>query len=341
MAKVKSKNLKPPASLKDIAQELGVSYSLVSKVLSGRMSTTGVRNDLREAIILKAKDLNYRPNPLATALKRGRKGAVGALIHPLGEQGTELTSDFIKGLSLGLDAHGLRLWLRFFETDEEFSRQFDQRLRNELDGLIVAGIPHPSTYSQLLALHDDGLPIVTAIEGQEIPGIPNVTKDNVEVGRLATRHLFSSGRRHLAHFKTGPERYEGFCSAHADAGIPLDSRLVVDCQYSFSYQSGLTATASLLDSGVDFDGIVAQSDHQAIAAVHELMRRGKRVPQDVAVTGVDDSPIGQTCVVPITSVSAEMETIGRKTADLLMLRLEGKPAESLSLTPRLAPRASS
>lgn len=329
------------ASLKDVAAELGVSYSLVSKVLNGRLGNTGVRPEVKEAIFKKAEEMNYRPNPLATALKRGRKGAVGVLVHPIGERGSELAHDILSGMSAELDNHGLRMWLRFFETDAEFTRQFDQRMRNEVDGLVVVGFPHPSIYDLLLELNRGGLPLVTAFEVKPIAGVPNVAENTERQCYLTTRHLLARGSRRIAHFRGDmPERYQGFLAAHKDAGVPIDPKLVFDC-HDYRIESGARAVATLLGAGAVFDGIVAQSDHQAVGAVHELIRRGKRVPHDVRVTGVDDSSLCEACMVQLTSVTSEMQRVGRTTANLLFQRLEGIPCESVSVEPRLVIRASS
>jgi LacI family transcriptional regulator len=328
-------------SLKDVAAELGVSYSLVSKVLSGRLGNTGVRPEVKEAIFKKAEQMNYRPHPLATALKMGRKGAVGVLVHPIGERGSELAHDILSGLSRGLDEHGLRLWLRFFETDAEFTSRFDQRMRSEVDGLIVVGPPHPSIYDLLIELNKGGLPIITAFEETPIAGVPNVTENTARQCHLATRHLLARGASRLVHLKGSMSaRYEGFLTAHREAGVPVDPRLVIDCG-DYRIESGTRAVARLLDAGIPFDGVVAQSDHQALGAVHELLRRGKRVPEDVRVTGVDDSALCLACQVPLTSATSEMERVGQATANLLFQLLEGGEAESLVIEPRLVIRASS
>lgn len=328
-------------SLKDVAAELGVSYSLVSKVLSGRLGNTGVRPEVKEAIFKKAEEMNYRPHPLATALKQGRKGAVGVLVHPIGERGSELAHDVLAGLSAELDDHGLRMWLRFFETDADFTRQFDQRMRSEVDGLVVVGLPHPSIYDLLLELNHGGLPIVTAFEEKPIDGVPNVTENTERQCYLTTRHLLARGSRRIVHLKgTMPARYQGFLAAHKDAGVPVDSNLIFDC-HDYRIESGARAVAQLLDAGMMFDGIVAQSDHQALGAVHELIRRGKRVPEDVRVTGVDDSALCTACMVTLTSATSEMERVGRATARLLFQRLEGQAGESVAIEPRLVIRASS
>jgi LacI family transcriptional regulator len=328
-------------SLKDVAAELGVSYSLVSKVLSGRLGNTGVRPEVKDAIFKKAEEMNYRPHPLATALKMGRKGAVGVLVHPIGERGSELANDVLHGLSAGLDEHGLRLWLRFFATDAEFTHQFNQRMRNEVDGLIVVGLPHPSIYDLLLELSKRGLPIITAFEENPIAGVPNVTENTALQGQLATRHLLARGSRRLVNLKgTMSARFDGFLAAHAEAGVLVDPRLLVDCG-DYRIESGARAMARLLDAGIPFDGVVAQSDHQALGAVHELLKRGKRVPEDVRVTGVDDSALCQACQVPLTSATSEMERVGLVAANQLARLLDNGEAESVSIEPRLVIRASS
>ncbi|HEY9248545.1 MAG TPA: LacI family DNA-binding transcriptional regulator [Rariglobus sp.] len=340
MSKSSPDHSKPAPSLRDVAQELNVSFSLVSKVLSGRLGSTRVSQEVKEAILQKAQEMDYRPNPLAAALKQGRKGAVGVLIHPIGERGSEHPSDYLRGLSSGLDENGLRMWLRFFESDAEFAHHFNLRTRNEVDGLIVAGYPHASIYDMLLNLQSGGLPIVTSFERNPIQGVPNVAENMARQCYLTTRHLLARGARRIVHFKNTLPRYEGFLAAHADAGVEVDPRLVIKCN-NFKVSSGTQTVAALLDQGLDFDGVVAQSDHQAAGAVNELMRRGKRVPEDVRVTGVDNSPLCEACSVPLTSITSEMETIGRTAARLLIKRLNGESPDSIIIEPQLVIRASS
>jgi LacI family transcriptional regulator len=331
---------KPAVSLRDVANELDVSFSLVSKVLSGRLGSTRVSEEVKQAIIKKAEEMQYRPNPLAAALKQRRKGAIGVLMHPIGERGSEHAHDFLRGLSSGLDEHGLRMWLRFFESDAEFVHHFNLRTRNEVDGLIVAGLSHPSIYEMLRTLQSDGLPLVTSFERNPIDGVPNVAENMTRQCYLTTRHLLASGARRIAHLNNSLPRYEGYLAAHAEAGVTPDPGLVVKCN-GFKVSAGEHAVAALLDQGLEFDGLVAQSDHEAAGAINELIRRGKRVPEDVRVTGVDNSPLCEASIVPITSVTSEMEAIGRTAARLLVQRLNGETPESVIIEPQLILRASS
>ena len=330
-----------PPSLKDIAHELGISYSLVSKVLNGKMGTTGVRPELKESILSTARRLNYSPHPLATALKDGRKGAVGVMLHPVGEPGSGLITSFLRGVSAGLDERGLRMWLRFFEFDDELLQHIDQRLRRDVDGLIVAGVPHPATYAMLNELHLSGLPIVSMLERDSIPGVTNVSPDRPMQGELAARHLLARGCLRIAHiFVPGMQlRYDGSLAAHAQRSVPPAPRLVYSAD-GYTIASGESAVRHWLERGLEFDGVMAQSDPQAAGVINELLRHGISVPGKVRVIGVDNSPLCDACTVPITSITAEMAQVGRLAADLLTRKLDGEIVESVKLPPRLIIRAS-
>ncbi len=330
------------ASLKQIAAELGVSHVLVSRVLSGRMGTTGASAKTREAILKKAAELDYRPNRLAVALKKGRSGVIGVFLHQMGIPGSEVTPVFLSSLAKALDRSAYRLWLRFFETDEEFLAAFDEKLRNEADGLIVGGTEHPGLFDKLRKIDRDVLPVVTVY--CELPGrLTNVAVDYEAQCYLATKHLLEMGCRHLAHFRVFDSRYNGFVRAHREAGLPVQRRLVMNREpgeFPFFVKDGERFTKRLLAAGVPFDGIVAESDEQAVGAVRTLLLSGVRVPEDVKVTGVDNSPLSENAAVPLTSATTEMDVCGRVAVELLQRKIEKKPAESAVIAPRLVVRAS-
>lgn len=336
-------------SLKDIAQELGVSYSLVSKVMGGRMGNTRARPEVIAAIQAKASEMQYQPHPLASALKRGRKGAVGVFIHPVGEEGTEIAASLLRGISAGLDEHRMRLWLRFYGNDGEAVKHLNNRAQIEMDGLIVVGVVHKGTLEAVAELHEAGMPVVTVLESNEVPRVlPNVISDVEKQGFLATEHLLQAGCRRLAHIVKTPYpdpeasgRYRGFLAAHRAAGVVPDAALMFRAP-DFKLCSGEAAVRKWLGEGLSFDGIVAQSDHQAIGAVHELLRRGLRVPEQVKVTGIDDSPLCLASPVSLTSVTGEWVEVGRRAAEMIAGEIDTKvQATSLVIPPRLVVRNSS
>lgn len=332
------------ASLKRIAAELDVSYTLVSKVLSGRLGTTGVSPTTREAIIKKAKELDYVPNRLAVALKAGRKGAVGIFFHHLGSPGSDVSDRLLRGLAEGLDQSGFRMWLRFFTTDEGFVAACDARLKSEVDGLIVAGVYHSGLKEKLRELERQNVPVITLFNDDptrgQASGTTSVQVDYVSHGYIATKHLLQQGCTRLVCFATVESRTEGFLKAHREAGLKVDPRLVMEAP-GFSLVDGKETLERLLHSKVPFDGIVCQSDAQANGVINELVLRGVKIPEEVKITGVDNSPLAEDCIVPITSMTSEMRGAGLKAVELLLKRIEGEKVKSVLIEPSLYIRNSS
>lgn len=329
------------ASLKKIAEELGISYSLVSKVLSQRMGTTGASKKTREAILKKAAELDYRPNPLAVALKNGKKNAVGLFLHRAGVPGSEVVQKFLVNAAGIFSTSGHRLWLQFFERDEEFLKACDSRLKQDIDGLIVAGVMHPGLIKNLLKIEAGGLPVVTAFGKTKTHILQSsVSVDNEMQGFLPTIHLLEQGCRKLAHFQTDDNRFAGFVRAHEEMGIAMDKNLLVPTE-GFNLEDGVQSAETLIQSGRSFDGIVAASDAQACGAFRVLLSHGLRVPDDVRLTGVDNSPMAEACAVPLTSATPEMQKCGSIAAEMLLKCIARQPVEPVTLIPRLVVRASS
>lgn len=333
---------KRKASLRDIAKELNVSISLVSKVVSGRFGTTSVRKETQEMILAKAKELNYAPNLLATALQKGHTGSIGLIMHPVGVPGSELTSDLLKGITSAMNRHGLSLWLSFFEDDDEFSKLCNQRASRNIDGLIVAGIHHPKTEDLIKTLQKDGLPIVTIYENYQIDQIPNITVNHQQQSQLATKHLIDQGCKNIGFIKLDNSRYAGYCAALKEANIPLNEKLVyVVKPDDFSTEAGKEAVRHWLEQGQPIDGLAAQSDPQAVGAIQEFNRHNINIPEQVLIVGIDNSPTCEICQTPISSITAEMESVGDRALNTLRKLIDKKEANSTSIEPNLVIRDSS
>ncbi len=334
--------------IKDIATELGVSNSLVSKVVSGNLGTTKVRSELREKILQRAKELDFRPNPLSSALKRGRFGAIGLLVHSIGAPGSEHLNKLLMGVSKELNNHGLRLWLQFFEDSQGFFDFCRQEIYRSVDGLIVVGAPHPQTRPLIESLQKDGLPIITSLWGCSFPGIANISFNSYLQGKSATQHLIKRGCRRPMFFcgdeGDGP-RKQGYLDAMKEAGLPIDNHLIRKGEgqlpvHDFTLRAGRQMMEQALGKGVDFDGLIAQSDQQAIGAISILRERGVDIPGQVRVIGIDDSPICTASTLQLSSVTAEMTAIGHELIRSLVNHIEGQKPKNLEIPPQVVERES-
>jgi DNA-binding LacI/PurR family transcriptional regulator len=327
-------------SMKDIARELGISVGFVSKVLSGRLGTSSVSPRMQKRILKKADDLGYVPNRNAIRLFSGTKETIGVFIHPWGSPGSNLVFDFLHGVTKGLSATDYQTWLNIFEEATEFYGQLTlQQLRQRVDGLLVGGSTQNSwLLPQLARIKKAGVPLVTFFEKAR-PGIVNICVDYYQQGRLPTQHLLTINCRKIIHIKVLESRYQGYADALREAGLSVKPENVVSCE-NFGIEAGRMAVRKLLKAKRSFDGVVAQSDQQALGAIQELLAHRIRVPDQVRVTGVDDSPIALMSPIPLTSVTSEAHNMGSLAVECMLKMLARKPVKSMALPPHLVVRSS-
>jgi LacI family transcriptional regulator len=327
-------------TLKEIAAELGVSHTLVSCVASGKMGNTRVSEATRQMVAARIQEAGFRPNRLALALKGGHKGYVGVFLHKHGSPGSEMNEHFINTISDCLAERGLGLWLRFFTCEREFLDACSTRLIQEIDGLAVAGIPHPELRDKLLSLQKHGLPVICAFaEWKDHQALPNVCVDLEQQGWLAARHLTEAGCRRIARFHCHETRQRGFLKGLREANVKAVPALMIRSE-GFGYEEGRKCIETLIRSGVAFDGISADSDALAAAAVNSLLRTGYPVDRWPKIVGIDDSPIAQLCAVQLTSVTSEIRERARCVVNLLFDRMDGKDVSSKRIPPHLVVRES-
>src|SRR5262245_19821566 len=154
----------------------------------------------------------------------------------------------------------------------------------------------------------------TLIYAGKRAGLPAIGPDNRAAARAATAHLIGHGRRKIAHLlgldgnQETSDRFEGYREALAEAGLPYDPALVAIG--NFRYGDAQEAVAALLAQGAIFDAIFAANDQSARGAMLALAHAGRRVPDDVAIVGFDDSVGSDTLVPPLTTVRQSAFQLG-------------------------------
>lgn len=191
---------------------------------------------------------------------------------------------------------------------------------NHVDGAILAGLRGSSALPNRLREH--GIP--TVLCGLRARGmIANcVDSNNRQGAATAVEHLISLGRRRIATISGdldmagAVDRLMGYRDALADAGIPLDTTLEEVADYL--PDRAHMGMERLLLNHPDLDGLFAASDLMAAAAIRVLHQAGKRIPEDVAVIGFDDSPVASATHPPLTSIRQPFDEIGREAVNILM-----------------------
>ncbi|MET7757415.1 LacI family DNA-binding transcriptional regulator [Streptomyces sp. NPDC005389] len=324
-------------TLEEVAARAGVGRGTVSRVING---SPRVSEQAKAAVERAVAELGYVPNRAARALAGSRTDAV-ALVIPETEArlfAEPYFLDIIRGVSSELADADKQLLLTLIRSEQERQR-FEQYLAAQrVDGVLLVSVhasdPLPD---QVRAL---GLPAVLNGRRTEDERVAFVDSDNTGAGRTAVAHLAARGRRAVATI-TGPLdmyvarcRLDGYREGLAEAGLAADEALVATGD--FTEEGGRHAMRRLLDRRPDLDAVFAASDVMAAGARSVLREAGRRVPEDVALVGVDDSAVARHMDPPLTSVRQPIEEMGRTMARLLLQEI-AEPSEPDEQPRRMLP----
>jgi DNA-binding LacI/PurR family transcriptional regulator len=314
------RNGRPPAAtLEEVARAAGVSRATASRVFT---ASPRVSEEARGAVERAARRLGYMPNRAARSLATGRSDSV-ALVIP--ESTTRLFGEpffprLVNGITQVLSAHDLQLVLLAAQSAADERRAERYLVGGHVDGALLVSLhgtdPLPGR------LDERGLPVVVGGRPPRDGNISYVDPDNVLGALSAVRHLVEQGRRRIAAI-TGSldmpparDRLEGYRRGLRLAGLENDPALEEPAD--FSQEMGASGMRALLDRCPDLDAVFAASDLMAAGALQTLREAGKRVPDDVAVVGFEDSPIAASTSPPLSSVRQPTEEMGREMARLLV-----------------------
>ena len=335
----------PPAratTLRDVALAAGVSIKTVSNVVNDHPH---VRPEMRERVRAVIEQLDYRPQAIGRQLRHGRTGML-ALAVP--EMDMPYFAELAAALVTAARRRGLTVLVEqtdgVLEREREVAAGFPVRI---VDGLVFSPLALPDAE---LARRRDRTPAVLVGEHGRDTGVDRVANDSVEIGRLATAHLLERGRTRVALIgakRRAPhlvatDRAAGYRKALRAAGLRADPGLVVGTD-GWSRAQGEAAVDALLERTPDVDAVFAPNDVMALGALRSLRRHGRRVPDDVAVAGVDDIAEARYAAPTLTTVAIDRTFIAETALDLLLRRVEGDdaPPRTVVAPHRLVVRESS
>jgi DNA-binding LacI/PurR family transcriptional regulator len=314
-------------TLDEVAARAGVGRGTVSRVVNGSPQVSPrARARVEEAIA----ELGYVPNRAARALVTQRTDSVALVVSESGERlfGEPFFAGIVRGISSGLAATNLQLWLAMAQSPGERERVEHHLTAQHVDGVL------------LLSLHDAD-PLPTVLEERGLPTVLGgrparmlrpgakpayfVDVDNAGGARQAVEYLLHRGRHQVAtiagpqDMAVGVTRLAGYREAMAARGEAVEPDLV---EYGdFSEASGAAAMCRLLDRRPGLDAVFVASDLMAAGAIRALRERGRRIPDDVAVVGFEDSSIARQTEPPLTTVHQPVEEMGREMVRLLVSRI--------------------
>jgi LacI family transcriptional regulator len=344
--------LRPKSSVTavDVARRAGVSIATVSRVLH---RTVNVSEEVTARVLEAVTELGYVPHAAARNLAQGRTATLGLLLP---EIGLGFFSPMLRGIESAARQAGYDLLIATHYGDDprppdgergEAQQVAGPELRrrerlvplgpHNTDGLLI--FADNADVAEMERSHRRGFPVVllyrSAPEG--LP-IPYVTIENQAGARQAVDHLIEAhGRRRIA-FLRGPAanedaywRERGYRESLATHGIPFDPALVADGE--FQEERARVEVERRLAEGLELDAIFAADDDSAGGALIALAQAGKRVPQDVALVGFDDTLVSRYLSPPLTTVHAPTELVGREAMRQLVRLITTGEAEPVTLLP--------
>lgn len=326
-------------TIKDIARELNTNYSTVSRALNNHPR---ISEETKSAVKLKAKQMGYKPNLLAQQLKSGHSKTIGLIVPRINRV---FFSNVIDGIESVAKKNGYNVLIcQSYESAEEEYRNIQTLLSNNIAGLIISFTRETYTSEALSSVQKHDIPLVLFDRTLNDSTVSKVINDNYYGAYQLTTHLLQQGYKKIVHF-SGPlhlvsykERLEGYQDALLDHNIEIDRSLIIE--NILTREKGFNTAKELHKAGLLFDAVFSASDFSALGAMLYLKEAGKRVPDEVAISGFANEPF--TELLGITSIEQFSKNIGEKSAELLLKQIKTSSTEheTIKIKPELIIRKS-
>lgn len=276
-----------PVTLKQIAEQLNISVTTVSKALKDYPDISKKTKGLVKEL---AKTLNYKPNSFAVNLRNKESKTIGLIIPEIVHH---FFSSVIKGIVEQAEKKGfLVIILQSNESYELEKKQIDLLLSQRVDGILISLANGTAQFNHINEVIAQEKPIVMFDKIAKIVKCSKVIINDRQAAYKATQHLIDIGCKRIAHFR-GPllpqnsiDRFLGYKKALLDNNLPYDASLVYICECGdTSFEDGKNSAKQLLQDHKDVDGIFINTDLVAIGAISEFNRLGVKIPEDIAIVG--------------------------------------------------------
>ncbi len=307
-------------TISELAKELGVSVSTVSRALNGK---SVVKEDTRQMVLEAAEKYCYVPNEIARSLKKSSTKTMAVVLPDISET---FFGTIVKEIDRVVSGQGYMLILAdTHENADNEKKYLDMLYTRRVDALVLATVD--CSGSTVRRFMESGAPVVFIDNVPDLQELDAVTIDNRQASRMAVECLAAHGHRRIAVIAgseketTGVDRLAGYEEAMAERNIPVDRKLVAYGNYK--WESGYLQMKRLLALRKEnpFSAVYAISEKMTYGAMRAIAESGLRVPEDISVVGFDIHQVGMEPRQKITSVRQPEVEIGRRVGELLLRRL--------------------
>ncbi len=310
------------ATIKDIANKLGISPSTVSRALKNHPD---ISDKTKKAVVELAEKLKYRPNQLALNLRKSKNNTIGVIIPQIVHY---FFSSIISGIEDYCSEKNYNVILT--QSNEQYLREVENTntlLESGVAGFLISRAKETKDFTHFKKLLNYDIPLVFFDRFCPTLKTDKVIVNDEYAAYIGVEHLIKTGCKRIVHFK-GPEnlsiskrRLTGYLEALREYKLHKHNDLIITCD---NYDDAKIETQKLIDKNIEFDGIFAVNDDTAAGAIETLNINNIKIPDQISVMGYSNDLISRITTPKLSTVEQSGYDMGYISAKLLIERLESK-----------------
>ncbi len=312
---------KKKATIKDIAQVLNISAAAVSKALH---NDSRISDKTKKAVRKVAKNLNYQPNHLASALRKGKSNLVGVIVP---KTNSHFFSSVIQSIEEVLNKEGYNIIItQSNESYKKECRNIDALLFTQVDGVIASMANETIDLDYFEKIKSKGIPLILFDRGENNLNVDYVGINDYDSSQLIVKHLVDQGCKRIAHIggyrhtRIFNNRIRGYIDAIKLHNLPFDNDLLVES--SLTIEEGRKIMTQLLTLKNRPDAVYVSGDYAALGALQILKEQNIQVPNQMALIGFGNEPFTALVTPSISSIEQHSSEIGRQAALTFLKRVK-------------------
>ena len=309
--------IKKKTTIKDIANVLNISPAAVSKALH---DDSRISDKTKKAVKQVAKNLNYQPNHLASALRSGKSKLVGVIVP---RTNSNFFSSVIQNMEEVLNKEGYNIIIT--QSSESFKKEcnnIDALLYTQVDGIIASMANETVELDHFEKVKSKGIPLILFDRGENDLNVDYVGIDDYNSSQIIVKHLVEQGCKRIAHIggfkrtRIYNNRIKGYIDALKKYNLPLDDELLIES--NLSIEGGRLKMQQLLNLEKRPDAVYVAGDYAALGALQVMKENNINIPDEIALVGFGNEPFTALVTPSITSVEQQSEKIGKLAASAFL-----------------------
>ncbi|WP_246109146.1 LacI family DNA-binding transcriptional regulator [Seonamhaeicola algicola] len=304
---------KKKATIKDIANVLNISPAAVSKALH---NDSRISDKTKKAVRQVAKNLNYQPNHLASALRKGKSNLVGLIVP---RTNSNFFSSVIQNIEEVLNKEGYNVIIT--QSNESYKKEcdnIDTLLFTQVDGIIASMANETVDLDYYEKVKSKGIPLILFDRGENDLNVDYIGINDYDSSHMIVEHLVNQGCKRIAHIggfkhtRIYNNRIKGYIDAIKKHNLPLENELLIES--NLSIKDGRAKMQQLLNLKNRPDAVYVAGDYAALGALQVLNEQHINIPKDIALVGFGNEPFTAMVTPSISSINQHSEDIGKRAA---------------------------